>query len=396
LERTGGWYFWYNILVRIVRKPSTLLNAIAPAMLYGLVLLTFWGRPEGHGITLPFSGWGWLIPAGSVVVVALRRAAPWTMLVAMLALEMTNRASGVASEPFGTAVMLGNLAVQRGDQALRWGCALALGSLALSIPLADRSIPGFVTSVMVAAAGAGIGALLVRTRLQSLRVLRLQAQDRKRRTAFERSEHRAALGREVHDVLTSTLTVIARLSDAAVLDRTLTVGTREIAVQIGRSARAGLTDVHDFVRASVPAPTSSQSTVESIVAAARAAGVEVDLTVTGTAPDDALDRLVVRVVQESVANALQHAEPTRVSVAVHHPTYGSTGAVIVENDGVRARATQHRGHRPGYGVAGVVARLDAVGGSCTVGSGEAAGTWRVVATLPALSAREMSACEVVS
>jgi signal transduction histidine kinase len=113
-----------------------------------------------------------------------------------------------------------------------------------------------------------------------------------------------------------------------------------------------------------------------LVADARAAGVAVDLVVSGAddLPDD-VARSVFRIVQESLTNVARHAVPPRCRVVVT----GTAREVVVEvTDGGTRPARAGAG---GHGLIGMRERAAAHGGEFDAGPNESGG-FRVRARLP--------------
>jgi signal transduction histidine kinase len=89
----------------------------------------------------------------------------------------------------------------------------------------------------------------------------------------------------------------------------------------------------------------------------------------------AMETALYRVVQEAVANAVQHARATGVDIFVRHR--GDSVMVMIEDDGVGFDETlvpQH-GH---FGLLGMRERAAALGGTLTVESTQGVGTTIVV------------------
>jgi two-component system sensor histidine kinase UhpB len=93
--------------------------------------------------------------------------------------------------------------------------------------------------------------------------------------------------------------------------------------------------------------------------------------------------VIYRVVQESVANALRHAETKRLSIVVTRAS--KSVAVAVENRGASKRATSEL---PGLGLASMRERVHAAGGELSID--RASGGWTIVARFD-ISAEQMVA-----
>ncbi len=91
---------------------------------------------------------------------------------------------------------------------------------------------------------------------------------------------------------------------------------------------------------------------------------------------EATQEVVYRVVQESLSNAVRHAAPQRISVAVH--CSGTQLEVRIGNDGVAAAAASGGG----FGLTGMRERVTGMGGVLYAGPNRAnSGDWEVYARL---------------
>ena len=213
--------------------------------------------------------------------------------------------------------------------------------------------------------------------------------DRSRQLLVERDQQaqiaaaaeRGRIAREMHDVVSHSLTVVVALSEgaAATDDRQR---SRDASISAAATARAALTEMRamlgvlrdgDSDAPLAPGePVSPQSTVE----AAQRAGYPVTLTTAG-APETthAVQFAIGRIVQEGVTNAMRHA-PAASAIAVRVDHSADPIVVEIENDGV----TDQMG-TAGFGLRGLRERAAHVGG--TLRSGPAgAGRWMLRAELP--------------
>ena len=145
--------------------------------------------------------------------------------------------------------------------------------------------------------------------------------------------------------------------------------------------RALLDVVHDDGAPLTPQP--GWDDVPALVARARAAGAEVDLTVeVAEEPAPAVGRAVHRIVQEGLTNVLVHAPVTSAEVSV---TNDAQGAVVIRmtnplvGPGERAGAASPA-ERQGTGLASLAERARVLGG--TLEAGPESGRWVLRAVLP--------------
>ncbi|QBR94008.1 sensor histidine kinase [Nocardioides euryhalodurans] len=175
------------------------------------------------------------------------------------------------------------------------------------------------------------------------------------------SAERAGFARELHDVASHAIGVIAMQASAGQVswpsDRE--AAARAVAV-IDATARDTLADLERLG----PGTRSTSRGVEDIdalVLRIRATGTPVDLTVRDTPPDP-LGPVVHRVVQEALTNAVRHAPGAAVSVWVG--VRGGLVVVSVVDTGGGARgASASRG----YGLVGLAERVALAGGTLRTG-----------------------------
>ena len=204
------------------------------------------------------------------------------------------------------------------------------------------------------------------------------------------TEERLRIARDLHDVVAHSMSLIAVQAgvgahvirtDPAAAEQSLDViaDTSRRALEQTRSMLGMLReDSEDGTRP----PTQGLDDLPSLVTDVRAAGLEVELGRSGSAPelDAAVSLSAYRVVQESLTNVIKHSAASAASVTV-----AVTGrAVEIEvSDPGPARAAA-RGGTSGHGLVGLDERVRLVGGSLdygTVGDG-----FRVHATLPVRAA----------
>ncbi|MFD6105832.1 sensor histidine kinase [Nocardia salmonicida] len=264
-----------------------------------------------------------------------------------------------------------------------WAAAVTLGRVGLHD---DNSI-GRASTLVEAAAYVGLPLLLglyLRGQRDLARNLRLRAVEAQART---RLDERAALARELHDVVAHHMaSIILRISVAghvvreadprivAVLDDVR--GTAADALADIRRLLAALRDPALGTVALVDADAVATE-IDAALTRVRAAGfavtAEVDADLGGL---DAISRLtLLRLVQESLTNVMKHADPG-VPVRFRIGRHGD-GITVEVVSGARG-ATGVAGH----GIVGMRERAELAGGTLTVGTGADDESWTVRAWLP--------------
>lgn len=199
---------------------------------------------------------------------------------------------------------------------------------------------------------------------------------------------RNRIAREMHDVLAHSLNVIVAQADGG---RYAARSSPESAVTaletIGRVGRESARELHrllgvlreDGPREVSPAPGLTE--VPSLVDEYRRAGLRVRLTREGeeASPPVSAQLTVYRLVQQSLANALEHAGRVAVRVHLEH----SPGLLVVTvTNPIGSDTRDPRDREGGHGLVGMRERIALHGGDLEVGWNESTDVWRVRATIP--------------
>lgn len=231
----------------------------------------------------------------------------------------------------------------------------------------------FVCAVVTGLAGRNWQAYLRQTEQRALEAERTREEAALRRAG----EERLRIARELHDSLTHSISIVKLQAGVAVhlaRKRGEEVPPALLAIQeAGGEAMRELRATLEILRTDEPTGTPAL-----LVERARAAGLAVDLSVTGEecALPAPLDRAVYRIVQESLTNAARHAGPAKVRVQL---AFGNEDVTIrVEDDGA---ADPDRPPQPGHGLTGMRERVTALGGTLRIGP-RAGGGFSVCAELP--------------
>jgi len=183
---------------------------------------------------------------------------------------------------------------------------------------------------------------------------------------------RERIGRDLHDLLGHTLSLITLKSELAakLFDRDPLAARREI-LDVERVARDALAQVRSAVSGIRAAGLSAE------LAAARLLLESSDVRLDYALPDAALpaevETALALTVREAVTNVQRHAQATHASVEV--VVADASVRLVVADDGRGASIV------PGNGLEGMRERLQALGGRLSIESANRQGT-RLVATLP--------------
>jgi signal transduction histidine kinase len=260
----------------------------------------------------------------------------------------------------------------------------------------EESVQGWVFSLVQFAAAWFLGDLQKRRLAYTAKLEALNAQladEQELRARWAVAEERGRIARELHDVVAHSVSVMvvqagaARRSIAGNPDQATTALTQIEAT--GRQALAEMRRLLGLLRdrrggAEALSPQPSLAHLDSLVVAAREAGLAVELTVEGEPrPLPAgIDLSAYRIVQEALTNSLKHAGPARATVRV---CYGSRALEVQVWDDGRGRngrvAEDGRPDGDGHGLIGMRERVALFGGELEVGP-RPGGGFRVAVRLP--------------
>jgi len=200
-------------------------------------------------------------------------------------------------------------------------------------------------------------------------------------------EERLRIARELHDSLTHSISVIQVQAGVAVhltRKRGEDVPPALLAIQeAGADAVRELRATLGALRSDDDGDGSGLSQLDNLVARARAAGLPVTVTVTGTErplPAE-VDQAAYRIVQEALNNVSRHAGHARTSVHLHYTPEALSVQVNDDGNGtVTSTGTGSPG--PGLGLVGMRERVSALGGRLQAGPQDDGG-FQVRAELPA-------------
>ncbi len=218
----------------------------------------------------------------------------------------------------------------------------------------------------------------------------IEALSRERGAAMERER----LARDVHDTLAQTLAGLAILSERA--GRQLSEGRADAAADsiatVERLSRDALDEARAIVSrlAAVPSDAALGDAVDRLVSRFRAeAGLTIDLDLqldsAGVLPRES-QLVLLRCLQESLANVRKHAAATRVDVRVSAGPDGGAQLAIADD----GRGFDVAARRDGFGLEGMAERVALAGGQLEVSSTPGGGTTLVV-RLPATPADQVVA-----
>ncbi|GGG03080.1 two-component sensor histidine kinase [Rhodococcoides trifolii] len=353
-----GWFFsaiWLVYLfdpvrtivesdVSVARRATALLSLVLFAATYLLSFAEFRSRIAKGPIASPSRQWMLL----GALVILLVPAAP------------VARESILAGGVYIAVMAVFTLPLAQ--------AAVVIAASAAAFVVLPRIVPGWsaddgtVLSLLVASLAAwGVGQLIVRN-------IELQ-RARQRIADLAVVEERERLGRDVHDILGHTLTVITVKAELAgrLVDLDPLRATREIA-EVEALARTALSDV----RATVGGLRTVTLDVELIHArtALDAAGIDLVLIGAATDAESNFREVFAWTVRESVTNVVRHSGASRCCITVE------PSRIEIVDDGKGSDP----GDDTGNGLRGLRHRADRAGTVLTAGA--AGGGFRVIVEAP--------------
>ncbi|EFC79222.1 sensor histidine kinase [Parafrankia sp. EUN1f] len=287
----------------------------------------------------------WARPSTVVLAVSsggaltARRRVPWRVLLATLALAGALVATG--DSPGGVPVLVALFTVaERADRRR---------ALAALVPTAVLLAALSIVSVPVTAGVWALGAY-ARTRQRYVRALEERAEDLRREqeqlARIAVHEERASIARELHDIVAHSVTVmLIGVRGARDVLHTSPDRANDTLARVEKSGEQSLAELRRMLTVlrtpGTPAdshPAFSLGDLTGLVAEYRAAGLPVELRVTGeqTSLPEGLELSAYRIIEEALTNAAKHARPSRVTVTL---TYRARDLGIeVVNDGVAAES----------------------------------------------------------
>ena len=333
----------------------------------------------------------WLSSAATALPLAVRRLLPVPVFAFVLTAACVALAAGLGPAPFlAAAYALYAVAVtwprESRRSAVVVGGVSAAGAAVLTMTGGQHYEGGtlgvqLVFGLLVLGATWASGAA-VRERREGVRRVVEQAAER------AKVEERLRIAREIHDVVTHSVGLIAVKAGIAnhviaehpeEAQEALTV-IEDVSKRALRDLRATLKVLRrDPEDAQDLRPVLGLSDLPELVRTAEAAGVRVELrSRCPEEPPDGVALSAFRIVQEALTNVVKHAAPTRCRVRLVAEEGALTIEVADDGPGPGPRPIVPGG---GLGLVGMRERATAHGGDLTVGPQDGGG-FRVSATLP--------------
>jgi signal transduction histidine kinase len=201
-----------------------------------------------------------------------------------------------------------------------------------------------------------------------------QEQEEAARQAVAAEQRRIA--RELHDIIAHSVSVMTMQTGAV---RRLLLPEqhreREVLLSVEQTGRDAMSEMRRLVgllkaeEAAAYSPQPGMQSLDALVTTVREAGLPVEIEYEGEQQElpPGVDLTAFRVVQESLTNAMKHAEPSRAWVRIQWTHDGVR--IEVGNDG----PSRPDGRDTGFGHAGMRERLGLYGGRLESGPGVGGG-----------------------
>jgi signal transduction histidine kinase len=300
--------------------------------------------------------------------------------------------------PDGLGLVLGGhaAALYGGRPVRHFGGIVAVAVLAVAFSaLLVAGAPQEINHLVLFAFGYGV-AWMLGDRTRTWRAYLAELTERAQRLERQRDEdarraaeqERGRIARELHDVVTHDVSIIAVQAGAARMTSRSNPGRAEEALEvIERTARGTLSELRSLLgvlrkgadagNGPLRRPRPSLARLDELLGQARESGIEIETRIEGTARPLAavVDLCAYRVIQESLTNVIKHAPNARVALAVRYEP--DAFVVCVTDDGPGGQPPGPEGH----GLIGMRERVRLAGGRLIVGPAPDGG-FRVEARLP--------------
>jgi signal transduction histidine kinase len=334
----------------------------------------------------PLGAVDWVLLAVGPVALIVRRWYPVPVLCVSFAVTLTPSGSGFAHVSFVVAFFVAATAGKRYAawlvlaSAFVWTIWLAPVAYGYRIPpLNDMLLlAGWVLALAIAAEA-------TRIRAERAAATRASRQLDQRR---HQSEERLRIARDLHDVIGHNISLInVQASMGLDLMDSQPEQARAALSAIKSASKEALEELRTMLitlrrddDVAPRSPTPGLDRLPELIELTTAAGLTVEVEVSGTAPPlpAAVQLAAYRIIQESLTNVARHAGRARVTVRVTYDD--ATMRVEIDDDG-KARSEGFAAIGTGTGITGMRERATALGGDLTAGP-RPGGGFRVSARLP--------------
>jgi signal transduction histidine kinase len=360
----------WTLALTIIAIALAAVDAWAGSSLYG---------PQFYPSSVFRLPWSGLLGIAVAATLIGYRMAPVAVAAVAAGLLVVPRQIGglMISAGFGLLLTVGCLTWALAGRGLRDAravvatlvlAAAAVGSRMRDDPLNTGFLAACIGAIWIG--GYVVGASRRRRAAAAHQASARQAQIDAAREVAVRSE-RQAVARELHDVVSHAVGVIAMQAAAAQVSWPADPDTALKALEtIDHTAAHTLADLERVVPGET---TDARHDLDVLVDRIRATGTTVELVRCGTVDPNAV---VYRIVQEGLTNAVRHAPGARVDVVIEADDDSVRIRVADDGPGPRAGTTR------GFGLVGLAERVQLQGGTLRTGPGPAGRGFALEAKLP--------------
>ena len=380
-----------DLAIAVAATVVSVAAAIAPTPHGGEAVYAIPG-PQGGVLVQPQAPSGWLLLAIALTTapLAFRRRYPATAFAVIFAAVLASH-NHDTTVTFAAVIFAAYSAVLY--SRFRWAALLAVGTGAViataAFPDTTPQVPARFTAMLIlvptAAVAVGMRGWRQRAGDSAERLLRVEAEhEAQTRRAVE--AERTRIAGELHDVVTHNVSVMVVQAGAA---RSVLASSpdeaREALLAVEASGRTAMSELRHLLGLLAPpggdeavlVPQPGAGQVPSLVERVRAAGLSVELSVTGAHDlPPGVDLAAYRVVQEALTNVIKHAGTSRAAVVLEYRPEDLL--ITVTDDG---RPVTGSGGPGGRGLIGLRERIALYGGELDAGP-RPGGGWRVRARIP--------------
>ncbi len=350
----------------------------------GLATDTWIRIGDGPRINSPVVYLALALPA--MASLAVRRQFPTSVAVVVIAANFVLNADGKASTVLAVVIATYSIGAHSKKPQVGLGAVLTLFFLQWA---ADSAlVPSDVAAGLVfLGAPWAVGRFVAsrdRTASEAIERAELLEREQHALAVAAAAEERVRLARELHDVVSHSISVIAVQTQAVrrrlPLDQNRESDDLLMVESMAREANAELRRLFGVLRSAddglLLAPQPGLDQLEQLVGHVRSTGLDVQLggAVDGEALTPGLSLAAYRIVQEALTNVMKHAAATSVTVRVDRE--GDSLDISIDDDG--RGITRSSG---GHGLRGIRERAELYGGTLDVAQSSRGGV-RIAARLP--------------
>jgi len=341
--------------------------------------------------------WTVLLVIASILPIAWRRVRPVEVALFVVGSEIITSLADIGGTGFiGVIVALYSLGAHAHGSRRTRSLAFIVAGLVLlfaaGFVVDEVDVGDLISSAVILVTAFVLGDNLRRRRDAALALQeRLERAERERELIARQhvTDERTRIARELHDVVAHSVSVM--VIHAAAARRNLAASpeiAEEALTNIEETGRQTMHELRgvlgvlrnddaDDAERTMRAPQPVLRSVAALVDASD--DLPISLEVSGGLDDlaSSVDLTGYRIIQEALTNVRRHAGPV-TSVDIRIERRSDAVHVVVDDDG-RGASAEVRG--AGFGIVGMVERVDAIGGTIDAGW-RSGGGWRVSATLP--------------